>query len=554
MIGVLFKDSEARAVEEFFQLFKTQWEFWTPGRLYDLVIATGEEIPQSIGPCPLVIFHSQPIGFDAQIGVVPESVYESAWLEGQDIEFPVYGSLFSFQSNGKSLLRSKQTAKVVAAAISGPERSTVRVGFDLFSEVAFLLTHGQPAENAGTPTLDIHISLLRSIIMSLDVPFIEVPPMPYGYDFMGCLTHDVDFVGIRDHKFDHTMWGFLYRSLIGSFRKALTGRLQWSKCLQNWAAALSLPLVHLGLRQDFWLEFDRYREIEREFGSTFFFIPFKDAAGKLGCASAPQRRAAKYELGGIKNQITELVEAGCEVGLHGIDAWRDVQSAQSERARICEVTGRANIGTRMHWLYWNENSPKVLEDAGLTYDSTFGYNDAVGFRAGTAQAYRPLNAEHLLELPLTIQDSAMFYSDRMMLSESEALNICKDLLRTMSTTGGAVTVNWHTRSLSPERLWADFYRQLLNEIRAYRVWFGTAQEVVDWFRKRRALRFDSVQFKDDRMRIALNSPVERANPPLAVRIHYRRFPLNQTDIRWNGEDVLKIACSEFSGSFASANA
>ena len=36
VIGVLSKDSEARAVQEFFQLFKTPWEFWAPGRPYDL--------------------------------------------------------------------------------------------------------------------------------------------------------------------------------------------------------------------------------------------------------------------------------------------------------------------------------------------------------------------------------------------------------------------------------------------------------------------------------------------------------------------------------------
>ena len=44
----------------------------------------------------------------------------------------------------------------------------------------------------------------------------------------------------------------------------------------------------------------------------------------------------------------------------------------------------------------------------------------------------------------------------------------------MSSSGGALTVNWHTRSLSPERLWGDFYKELLAEIQTHRVWFGTA--------------------------------------------------------------------------------
>lgn len=557
MIGVLSSDDEARAVEEFFQLFKTPWEFWAPHNNYDLVIATREEIPHDVSANALLIYHSHAIGFDDQIGVVTESPKECGWLEWQGVDFPVYGNLMAFQSNGRPLIRSKQTSEVVGSAIAGSERPTVRIGFDLFSEVAFLLTHGQPAENARFATLDIHISLLRAIMRSLEVPFVEVPPVPYGYDFMACLTHDVDFVGVRDHKWDHTMWGFLYRSSVGSFLNALAGRLPWSKCLQNWTAALSLPLVHLGFREDFWLEFDRYREIEKKFGSTFFFLPFKDVAGTLGSTSAPKRRAAKYELAGIKEQIAELLENGCEVGLHGIDAWQNVQSAQIERSRICELTAQSDLGARMHWLYWTESSPKTLEDAGLTYDSTFGYNDAVGFRAGTAQPFCPLSAKRLLELPLNIQDSAMFYSGRMMLSEAEALNTCRDLIHTMYLSGGALTVNWHTRSLSPERLWGDFYTELLREIQKYHVWFGTAQEIVRWFRERRALRFDSVHFEENGVRVALSSPIGSSEPPLTVRSHDPRVvadkrgfsgcePLHMEN-QWKGEEVLEITYSELTG-------
>ena len=43
MIGVVARANQARLVEEFFQLFKTPWEFYTPGRAYDVVIAGGVE-------------------------------------------------------------------------------------------------------------------------------------------------------------------------------------------------------------------------------------------------------------------------------------------------------------------------------------------------------------------------------------------------------------------------------------------------------------------------------------------------------------------------------
>ena len=550
MIGVLSKDSETRAVQEFFQLFKTPWEFFAPHKNYDLVIITRDEIPEDLSAGALVIYKSHRIEADDELGLITTSRRRCDWVEWQDIEFPIYGDLATFQPVGKPILALRQTGEMVGSLLGDSERPTARIGIDLFSEVDYLLTHGQPAENARFATLDTHISLLRAIIVSLEVPFVEVPPVPPGYDFMACLTHDVDFVGIRDHKWDHTMWGFLYRATVGSLLKALSGEHSWSKCLQNWNGALSLPLVHLGFRDDFWLEFDRYMEIERELGSTFFFLPFKNVAGTLGSMPAPKRRAAKYDLSSITETVQNLLNRGCEVGLHGIDAWQDLRHAESEKARISEVTGQSEVGTRMHWLYWKAGSPEILENAGFTYDSTFGYNDAIGFRAGTVQPFRLLDTVQLLELPLNIQDSAMFYSDRMKLSESEALNACRDLIHSMLSSGGALTVNWHTRSLSPERLWGDFYSRLLNEIQTHRVWFGTANEIVGWFRKRRALRFDSVEFEENGVRVALSSPDRSSDYAFTVKVHHPKFasgesgfPLSTqilTDHKWSGEEVLEV--------------
>ena len=64
-----------------------------------------------------------------------------------------------------------------------------------------------------------------------------------------------------------------------------------------------------------------------------------------------------------------------------------------EREAIQTMTGEPEVGVRMHWLYFNEESPVLLERAGFSYDSTVGYNETVGYRAGTTQVFRPLNAD-----------------------------------------------------------------------------------------------------------------------------------------------------------------
>jgi hypothetical protein len=144
------------------------------------------------------------------------------------------------------------------------------------------------------------------------------------------------------------------------------------------------------------------------------------------------------------------------VGLHGIDAWLDSDKGVEERAHVSRVTGSSTSGVRMHWLFFDDGSARRLDDAGFVYDSTFGYNDTVGFRAGTGQPFRPLTARHLLELPLIVMDTALFYPTYLDLTKDAAKQMVWPLLDELDRHGGVITVNWHDRSLAPERLWDSF--------------------------------------------------------------------------------------------------
>jgi hypothetical protein len=176
--------------------------------------------------------------------------------------------------------------------------------------------------------------------------------------------------------------------------------------------------------------------------------------------------------------------------VHGIDAWCDRQEAAAELATIQEMIGSDQAtsvsGVRMHWLYHNETTPEILERAGYDYDSTMGYNDAVGYRAGTCQAYKPLQLERLLELPLHVMDTALLFPDRMDLSPTDAKSKVDMLIANAQRFGGVLTINWHDRSIAPERLWGGLYAQILAELKRHRVWFATGSEAVAWFNKRRA--------------------------------------------------------------------
>ncbi len=55
----------------------------------------------------------------------------------------------------------------------------------------------------------------------------------------------------------------------------------------------------------------------------------------------------------------------------------------------------------------------------------------------------------------------------------------------------ALTINWHDRSLAPERLWGACYRDLIQELKTRGAWFSTAAQAISWFRKRRSAVFET---------------------------------------------------------------
>ncbi len=544
MIAVIAKAGQRAVVEEFFELFKTPWEWHRPGRRYDVVIATADEIPE-VSTKLLIVFGPSPKHIDSLIGIGARELRRQAVLSNRASVLPIYGELLTFSSGRNEVCCVTATSETTGVRASLHGSTVIRLGYDLFDEVRFLLSTGQPFENAGTPTLDIHIRMLREWILSEGISFLEVPPVPAGHAFAICLTHDIDFVGIRRHKFDHTMWGFLYRSTAGALNRFLRGRISLRQLLKSWRAAASLPLVYLGWARDFWEPFEWYLQAEKDLPATYFLIPFKKRAGEKVAAAHAPRRATAYDVGDIPRWTASLTRAGLELGVHGIDAWHSVERGREELGRIAAATGAKKIGIRMHWLLRDENTFRALEQAGYAYDSTVGYNETIGYRSGTTQAFRPEGAQSLLELPLHIQDGALFYQKRLDLSDAEAWKGCEVLIEHARECGGVLTILWHDRSHGPERFWGDFYCRLLARLRSLDGWFASAAQVVGWFQKRRELRFERDEAPDGAGQICARYAGEKIQPALNIRLHQpngrtgglqtRSGARNFVDIPWNGE-------------------
>jgi hypothetical protein len=317
--------------------------------------------------------------------------------------------------------------------------------------------------------------------------------------------------------------------------------------------------VYFGWVSDFWEPFAWYLRVEKNLPATYFVIPFKRRAGERVPGQGASRRATAYDVSDIRDWAARLSAAGCELGVHGIDAWHSVPKGRDELNRVVAETAAAGRGIRMHWLLGDERTAATLEQAGYAYDSTAGYNDAIGYRNGTAQVFRPAGAESLLELPLHIQDGALFYPQKLDLSEPEAEKRCAAFIDRACSFGGVLTLLWHDRSHGPERFWGEFYIRLIERLKAANAWFGTAGQIVEWFRARRGVWFETFASPAG-VQVVPRAAQGELDPPLLVRLYRSRGAGSPSaaaayvDVAWNGGQFESLQPPAYIVPFTAAHA
>ena len=67
----------------------------------------------------------------------------------------------------------------------------------------------------------------------------------------------------------------------------------------------------------------------------------------------------------IRPWLPKLRSLDFEIGVHGIDAWCDRAVSADELREVAELTGQAELGVRMHWLYFDASSFATVEQRRL---------------------------------------------------------------------------------------------------------------------------------------------------------------------------------------------
>ena len=151
-----------------------------------------------------------------------------------------------------------------------------------------------------------------------------------------------------------------------------------------------------------------------------------------------------------------------------------------------------------------------------------------------------------------IMDTALLYPAHMNLSLRQSESVIGDFTADVIHFGGALTINWHDRSIAPERLWGEVYRKLLDDLKETGAWFPTAAQAVSWFRKRRSAVIESVIREGNSVRVKVSiDHTDSDLPGLRLRVHkpparsnagprQTKYDTNFVDIEFNNSAEFEI--------------
>jgi peptidoglycan/xylan/chitin deacetylase (PgdA/CDA1 family) len=279
-----------------------------------------------------------------------------------------------------------------------------------------------------------------------------------GARFAVALTHDVD-----------SPWKWTRKGLKGAAARAKSDirRRRFGPGARELRGLAGASVHKLRGTDPYW-SFDRILDDERRSGASSTFFLLAEHAHELDGPAAEAYERLRPRL------VETLQDGGAEVGLHGsYSAAADPVRIANEKKRLEVLSGPID-GQRYHFLRVNPHRNLApLEAAGFAYDSSLGFGDAVGFRAGIAHPFRPWDFEReaphdLIEVPLAAMDVTLSAERYLNLSVEQAGARLEGLLDWAAEHGGGFAVLWHSEHYDSALLpgWDRLYRRLIDDVRA----------------------------------------------------------------------------------------
>lgn len=159
-----------------------------------------------------------------------------------------------------------------------------------------------------------------------------------------------------------------------------------------------------------------------------------------------------------------------------------------QKKQLGAAAGSQILTCRQHYLQYEITStPKLQVKAGFLADSTQGFTRSIGFRAKTSFPYRVWDfqtesALPILEIPLHVMDTALFFGSEAVVTEAEAVRRVTRLLNNIERVHGCLTLNWHPHNIVRPAIW-NTYRVILEEAHRRGAWGCSVEQLMNWWER-----------------------------------------------------------------------
>lgn len=319
-----------------------------------------------------------------------------------------------------------------------------------------------------TPVVNQYVELFKAEVEKVLGHPLECRPHFHDKEFAVCITHDIDYI---------RKWtvGIIYRELI---QYLLLGRHEAviSRRLSRFFSFLKA----ISARHDpYTSSIEKIVAVEEELRvhATYFF--------KAGVSS---KHDTSYRLrdGYVSKLLADLGSHGHEIGLHpSYNAYLDEARTKAEKKNLDDALGRASVGVRQHFLRFRApDTWRVQAETGFSHDSTLGFSDHEGFKAGICHPFRPYDVEKDLtlpiwEIPLLAMDGT-FQSYRNKSAE-ESLEIIKAIIRTVKKYRGVGVLLFHNTCYDDLDFpgWGKVFEETLRFAKEEGAFVGSAGEILN---------------------------------------------------------------------------
>ncbi len=424
----------------------------------------------------LIRAHGDPMGAGIRL---PDTFFRgasTAWLESTTVPTLPLEWRPVAESHSQALPRDTLVPVLFGEAATvldtiDPSATQIRFSVDLLGGLFFLISryeelateaelddHGRfpheasVAHRAGFlkfPLADAYAELLAAAIHRL-WPRAELRQ----WEYQVVLSHDVDTPLAR--------WAPGLRALLRSAGADIVKRKEPTLAFRR--AASWARILPKG--QDPWNRFGFLMDVaeRHNLSATFNFLA-RDGGGPL---------EGQYTLDDewIGLLIQSIQRRGHEIGLHATyGANQDPARLSAEFEALLAVCRRLGVvqsrwGVRHHFLRWTPAAWSSAAGAGLHFDSTVGFGQHTGFRAGTGRpfsTYDLIGRQEigLIEQPLLVMDATLSYYWK--LSPDQAILAAAEIADQCRRFGGSFVMLWHNSSLASrqERL---SYSELVEEL------------------------------------------------------------------------------------------